>query len=181
MKAVEAANEDLRDILPKTYTHLANRSLVELLKLMSSIPMDIEGDAFGKVYEYFLGKFAMSEGQKGGEFFTPTALVRLIVYLSEDNPVPLPTVVTSKPINRRAGRADNADRMLAAVFGFDYEGKKAYWIYSIKRGSFYPLVLSGYNERDNAAEMRLAAVMEEDRIPVERDLTRWYALWGIPF
>ena len=43
------------------------------------------------------------------------ALVRLIVYLSEDNPVPLPTVVTSKPINRRAGRADNADRMLAAV------------------------------------------------------------------
>ena len=73
------------------------------------------------------------------------------------------------------------DRMLAAVFGFDYEGKKAYWIYSIKRGSFYPLVLSGDNERDNAAEMRLAAVMEEDRIPVERDLTRWYALWGIPF
>ena len=71
MKAVEAANEDLRDILPKTYTHLANRSLVELLKLMSSIPMDIEGDAFGKIYEYFLGKFTMSEGQKGGEFFTP--------------------------------------------------------------------------------------------------------------
>jgi IS1 family transposase len=83
MKAVEAANEDLRDILPKTYTHLANRSLVELLKLMSSIPMDIEGDAFGKVYEYFLGKFAMSEGQKGGEFFTPTALVRLIVEIIE--------------------------------------------------------------------------------------------------
>ena len=33
--------------------------------------MDIEGDAFGKIYEYFLGKFAMTEGQKGGEFFTP--------------------------------------------------------------------------------------------------------------
>jgi len=50
---------------------------------MSSIPMDIEGDAFGKIYEYFLGKFAMSEGQKGGEFFTPTALVRLIVEIIE--------------------------------------------------------------------------------------------------
>ena len=73
------------------------------------------------------------------------------------------------------------DRMLAAVFGFDYEGKKAYWIYSIKRGSFYPLVLTGDRERDNAAEMRLGAVMEEDKIPVERDLERWYALWGIPF
>jgi type I restriction enzyme M protein len=41
--------------------------------------MDIEGDAFGKIYEYFLGKFAMSEGQKGGEFFTPTSIVKLIV------------------------------------------------------------------------------------------------------
>jgi len=40
---------------------------VELLKLMGSIPMDIEGDAFGRIYEYFLGKFAMTEGQKGGE------------------------------------------------------------------------------------------------------------------
>ena len=39
----------------------------------TSIPMDIEGDAFGKIYEYFLGKFAMTEGQKGGEFFTPTS------------------------------------------------------------------------------------------------------------
>ena len=41
--------------------------------------MTIEGDAFGKIYEYFLGNFAMSEGQKGGEFFTPTSIVKLIV------------------------------------------------------------------------------------------------------
>jgi type I restriction enzyme M protein len=45
--------------------------------------MDIEGDAFGKIYEYFLGKFAMTEGQKGGEFFTPTSIVRLIVEIIE--------------------------------------------------------------------------------------------------
>ena len=45
--------------------------------------MDIEGDAFGKIYEYFLGHFAMSEGQKGGEFFTPTAIVQLIVGIIE--------------------------------------------------------------------------------------------------
>jgi len=51
----------------------------ELLKTMNSVPMDIEGDAFGKIYEYFLGHFAMSEGQKGGEFFTPTAIVKLLV------------------------------------------------------------------------------------------------------
>src|SRR2546428_10071348 len=45
--------------------------------------MTIEGDAFGKIYEYFLGKFAMSEGQKGGEFFTPISIVKLIVEIIE--------------------------------------------------------------------------------------------------
>jgi type I restriction enzyme M protein len=83
MKAVEAENPDLKDVLPKTYNHLDDRTLIELLKLMASIPMDIEGDAFGKIYEYFLGKFAMAEGQKGGEFFTPTSIVRLIVEIIE--------------------------------------------------------------------------------------------------
>ena len=73
------------------------------------------------------------------------------------------------------------DRLLAAVFGFDYERKKAYWIYNFKRGRFYPFVLSGDMQRDNAAEMRLGALMEEEKIPVERSLEQWYALWGIPF
>ena len=50
-----------------------------LLKL----PEGIKGDAFGKICEYFLGKFALSEGQKGGEFFTPTSLVKLIVEVIE--------------------------------------------------------------------------------------------------
>ena len=83
MKAIEAENPDLKDVLPKTYNRLENSALIELLKLMSSIRMDIEGDAFGKIYEYFLGKFAMSEGQKGGEFFTPTSIVKLIVGIIE--------------------------------------------------------------------------------------------------
>jgi type I restriction enzyme M protein len=83
MRAIESENPDLKDILPKTYNRLENPALVELLKIMASIPMDIEGDAFGKIYEYFLGKFAMAEGQKGGEFFTPTAIVKLIVEILE--------------------------------------------------------------------------------------------------
>jgi hypothetical protein len=83
MRAIEAHNVDLKDVLPKTYNRLENTTLAELLKLMNSIPMDIEGDAFGKIYEYFLGNFAMSEGQKGGEFFTPTAIVKLIVSIIE--------------------------------------------------------------------------------------------------
>lgn len=83
MKAIEEDNEDLKGVLPRTYTRLDNATLFELLKLMASIPMDIEGDAFGKIYEYFLGNFAMSEGQKGGEFFTPTSIVKLIVEVIE--------------------------------------------------------------------------------------------------
>jgi len=83
MRAIEAENEGLRDVLPKVYNRLDNATLVELLKLMGSIPMDIEGDAFGKIYEYFLGNFAMAEGQKGGEFFTPTPIVKLIVEIIE--------------------------------------------------------------------------------------------------
>jgi type I restriction enzyme M protein len=83
MKAIEAENPDLKDVLPKSYNRLENATLSELLKLMNSIAMDIEGDAFGKIYEYFLGSFAMSEGQKGGEFFTPTCIVKLIVGIIE--------------------------------------------------------------------------------------------------
>ena len=83
MKAIEAENDDLRDVLPKTYNRLDKDLLVSLLKNFSAIPMTIEGDAFGKIYEYFLGKFAMSEGQKGGEFFTPISIVKLIVEIIE--------------------------------------------------------------------------------------------------
>ena len=83
MKAIESDNEDLRGVLPRTYSRLDKDLLVSLLKNFAAIPMNMEGDAFGKIYEYFLGKFAMSEGQKGGEFFTPTSIVRLIVEIIE--------------------------------------------------------------------------------------------------
>jgi len=83
MKAIEAENEELKDVLPKTYKRLDNATLIQLFRILGGIPMDIEGDAFGKIYEYFLGKFAMKEGQKGGEFFTPTSIVKLIVQIIE--------------------------------------------------------------------------------------------------
>src|ERR1700733_1776152 len=82
MKSIEAENEDLKNVLPKTYNALEKSLLVSLLKNFSAIPIT-EGDAFGKIYEYFLGKFAMAEGQKGGEFFTPISIVKLIVEIIE--------------------------------------------------------------------------------------------------
>jgi type I restriction enzyme M protein len=66
MKSIEADNEDLTDVLPKTYNALEKGLLVSLLRNFSAIPIT-EGDAFGKIYEYFLGEFAMAEGQKGGD------------------------------------------------------------------------------------------------------------------
>ena len=79
MRAIEEANSGLNGVLPKTYNRFEKSVLFELLRIMSQIPMNIEGDAFGKIYEYFLGNFAMAEGTRGGEFFTPTSLVKLIV------------------------------------------------------------------------------------------------------
>jgi type I restriction enzyme M protein len=83
MKLIEADNKELDGVLPKTYNRLENSTLATLLKSFNAIPMDIEGDVFGKIYEYFLGQFAKAEGQRGGEFFTPTSLVKLIVEVIE--------------------------------------------------------------------------------------------------
>jgi type I restriction enzyme M protein len=83
MAAIEDENPPLKGILPRTYQALSNDTLVSLLRSVNSILGEIEGDAFGKVYEYFLGKFAIAEGAKGGEYFTPTSIVRLIVEIIE--------------------------------------------------------------------------------------------------
>ncbi len=83
MSAIENDNPYLRGVLPRTYQRIEDSTLIEIMRILSRIPMDIEGDVFGKIYEYFLGKFAMKEGQKGGEFFTPTSIVKLIVEIIE--------------------------------------------------------------------------------------------------
>lgn len=83
MAAVEEENEDLPGILPRSYQEFSTDILFRLLRLVNSTLGDIPGDAFGKVYEYFLGKFAIAEGAKGGEYFTPTSIVRLIVEIIE--------------------------------------------------------------------------------------------------
>lgn len=88
MKGIEKYQDaKFQDVLPtEAYFDIEKKKddiLPELLKSFSDIPKDASGDIFGKIYEYFLGKFAMSEGQKGGEFFTPTSVVRFIVEVIE--------------------------------------------------------------------------------------------------
>lgn len=83
MKALEAENEAIKDALPRTYTRFGNDILATLLKNFANIRFDIGSDVFGRIYEYFLGQFARAEGQGGGEFFTPSPLVRLIAEIIE--------------------------------------------------------------------------------------------------
>ena len=71
------------------------------------------------------------------------------------------------------------DLLLAVAFRFQREGRPEYWIYSYKTGTYYPFVPTGNHQRDNAEELRLAALAKEE-LPVEATLERWYALWGIP-
>ena len=83
MKALEKENEAIKDALPKSFTVFDNTILASLLKNFSNIRFDIGSDVFGRIYEYFLTEFARSEGQGGGEFFTPSPLVRLIAEIIE--------------------------------------------------------------------------------------------------
>lgn len=86
MEAIENENpKELRGILPKIYTKttLDYQILGELVNIFSKIKfdhdIDKEKDILGRVYEYFLGQFASAEGKRGGEFYTPRSIVRLLV------------------------------------------------------------------------------------------------------
>jgi len=86
-KAIEEYKSELEGVLPKDgYFALTrtDKSLPrQLLRTFADIPTDATGDLFGQIYEYFLAEFARSEGQKGGEFFTPRSVVRLMVEIIE--------------------------------------------------------------------------------------------------
>ena len=84
IEGIEKYSPELIGILPKdSYHNLSkednNKVLNRLLRNFNDIPTDIESDIFGEIYEYFLGNFALAEGQGGGEFFTPRTVVQYMV------------------------------------------------------------------------------------------------------
>lgn len=84
MEGIEQYSPEFIDVLPKdSYHDLStednNKILNRLLRNFNDIPVDTEHDIFGEVYEYFLGEFALAEGQGGGEFYTPRSVVRYMV------------------------------------------------------------------------------------------------------
>ncbi len=89
MHAIESRNKILKGVLPKIYARpMLNKVMLgELIDLVSGIGMgeksDRSRDVLGRVYEYFLGAFASAEGKGGGEFYTPSSIVRLLVEMLE--------------------------------------------------------------------------------------------------
>lgn len=89
MASIEKSKPELRGVLPQEEYDRFTRSdknkhiPKDLLKLFSDIPVDAAGDVFGQIYEYFLANFALSEGQGGGEFFTPRSVVKLMTEIIE--------------------------------------------------------------------------------------------------
>mgnify|MGYP005853953963 CR=1 FL=1 len=89
MIAIEKDNENLKGVLPKDYARPALNAVMlgELIDLISGIALGAQKgearDVLGRVYEYFLGQFAGSEGKRGGEFYTPRSVVRVMVEMIE--------------------------------------------------------------------------------------------------
>ncbi|TAJ43265.1 PspA-associated protein PspAB [Methanofollis fontis] len=68
--------------------------------------------------------------------------------------------------------------LLCAVYRFE-NSKPVYWIYSFKAGRYYPFVPEGQMKRDNGYEFRLRSLLERE-LPLEKDVEKWYPLWGLP-
>ena len=84
MELVEAQSEQLTGVLPKDYTMFSDELLAELLRIFNNSALDeVGGDVIGRIYEYFLNKFAKNIAQDDGVFFTPKSLVKMIVNVLE--------------------------------------------------------------------------------------------------
>lgn len=84
MTLVEAQSEQLVGVLPKEYTIFSDELLAELLRIFNNSALDdVGGDVIGRIYEYFLNKFAKNIAQDDGVFFTPKSLVKMIVNILE--------------------------------------------------------------------------------------------------
>lgn len=84
MELIEGQSEQLRGVLPKEYTIFSDEILKELLRIFNNSALnDVGGDVFGRIYEYFLNKFAKNIASDDGVFFTPKSLVKMIVNIIE--------------------------------------------------------------------------------------------------
>jgi hypothetical protein len=90
-------------------------------------------------------------------------------------------VTTSHLVSSELQERGFGEQLLAALFRFDGENRPVYLIYGYKRAAFWPFVPTGKDqERDNAEELRLKSELEKE-LPIEQDISRWFALFDAPF
>jgi hypothetical protein len=92
-------------------------------------------------------------------------------------------VTTAHLVNQTVEERGFSEQLLCSVFGFrpaDADGERPlYFVYSYKRGTFYPFAPRGAKERDTALELRMQGALARE-LPLEPELERWYAVWGVP-
>ncbi len=111
MELVEQQSEQLSGVLPKDYTMFSDELLAELLRIFNNSALDdVGGDVIGRIYEYFLNKFAKNIAQDDGVFFTPKSLVKMIVNILEPKEgilleIIIPSLIQSRGIIKKCAFA----------------------------------------------------------------------------
>jgi hypothetical protein len=92
-------------------------------------------------------------------------------------------VAAAHLVNQTVEERGFSDRLLCSVFGFrpagNPQGDPLYFVYSYKRGTFYPFAPRAGQQRDTALELRMQAALARE-LPLESELERWYPVWGVP-
>lgn len=94
-------------------------------------------------------------------------------------------VTSVNVVNESLEAAGYSEQLLCSVFAFEdrspgaQKGRRVYWIFNYKRGSFYPFVPRGDKQRDMESELRLRAALAHE-VPLEQEPERWFPLWDIP-
>ena len=82
-------------------------------------------------------------------------------------------------VNRTLEEKGFGPQLLCSVFGFAKESDRCHLVYLYKRGTFYPFAPSGEERRNNELELQVRGALEGE-LPLEKDLTRWFPMWGLP-
>jgi hypothetical protein len=88
-------------------------------------------------------------------------------------------VGTAHAVNTTLEEQGFGPQLLCSVFPFTGDSHTVNMVYLYKRGSFYPFAPAGKETRDNQLELKIRALLDKE-LPIEKDLARWYPLWGLP-
>ena len=138
------------------------------------------GDAFAELEQEVLGLLHSGQQNTGTRYTVETDEYgyRWVLLADEQfEDLAMGLYVVGQSFFERGAR----DLLLAAVFPFMYQGQEVQWIFTHKRGTYYPFApIAETHRRNNELELELAAKVEE-HLPVEKRLEQWFALWGAPF